>query len=186
MSVFKKTENQASPESKIPFQPDPKYRGFVYTIRYAEMQSVFRLAHNIMPCRIGVVGGVSAADVYIVDPTKGETPIFLNVGNDPDAMAQAGMGDPFFLKLIRAFAETAVEMEEKYPCRIPENENLVSFFVRNEDVYGQDQAWVGCGFKCGIGKASHNEFAKHFFRIVPPVSQACIVGATHGSVQPRH
>jgi hypothetical protein len=170
-------KNQASPESKIPFQPDPKCRGIIYTIHGAQMQSSIKPVNYIMPCRVGVVGGVSAADVYIVDPTEDETPIFLNAGDDPDAMARAGMGDPFFLKLISTFAETAVDLERKYPCKIPENENLVCFFVRNEDVCGPDQAWDGCGFNCSIGMASHKEFAMRFQKAFPAGAASNMPGA---------
>ncbi|MDD2750560.1 MAG: hypothetical protein PHX24_10815 [Acidithiobacillus sp.] len=179
----KKTE---SPESKIPFQPDPKCRGFVYTIRPAQMQSIFSPARNVMPCRVGVLGSVAAANVYIVDPSKDETPIFLNVGDDPDAMARVGMGDPFFLDLIRAFAETAVALETKYPCRIPEDENTVCLLVRNEDVYGQDQEWDGCGFDCSIGMASYKEFAKRFQKAFPAGAKAPLIGFSQGSTQTRH
>ncbi|MDX5933896.1 hypothetical protein SIL73_04205 [Acidithiobacillus thiooxidans] len=113
------------------------------------------------------MGSVAAANVYIVDPSEDETPIFLNVGDDPDAMARVGMGDPFFLDLIRAFAETAVALETKYPCRVPEDENTVCLLVQNEDVYGQDQEWDGCGFDCSIGMASYKEFAKRFQKAFP-------------------
>ncbi len=167
MSVFQNPKNQASSETKLPFNPDPKYRGVLYTIRTAQMQSSIKPVNYIMPCRVGVVGGVSAADVYIADPTKDETPIFLDVGNNPDAMANAGQGDPFFMDLIRAFVETAVNLETEHPCGVPEDEHLVCLFVQNEAVFDQDQEWDGCGFRCAIGKASHKEFAKRFQRAFP-------------------
>ncbi|MBU2738549.1 hypothetical protein [Acidithiobacillus concretivorus] len=169
-------KKQVSPEQKIPFHPDPKHRGILYTIRAAQMQSVFKPVNYIMPCRVGVVGGVSAADVYIVEPTEDKTPIFLNVGNDPDKMAKAGQGDPLFLGLIQAFVRTAVDLETEYPC-IPEDENMVCLFVRNEAVYGHDQEWDGCGFRCAIGKASHKEFAMRFQKAFPAGAASNMPGA---------
>lgn len=160
------SQKRAVSESGIPFHPDPKFRGILYTIQAGAMQSTVKPIHYIMPCRVGVVGGVSAADVYIANPAPDETPIFLNVGNDPDTMSAVGRSDPFFLDLIRTFVTTAVDLENENPCDA-DAENQVCLLVRNADVYGPDQVWDGCGFRCTIGAASHNEFAKRFQQAFP-------------------
>lgn len=154
-------QKRKSSESGIPFHPDPKFRGILYTIQAGAMQSVVKPVNYIMPCRIGFVGGVSGVDVYIANPAPDETPIFLDVGNDPDTMAAAGRSDPFFLDLIRAFVTTAVDLENENPCT-DDAENQVCLLVRNAAVFGPDQDWDGCGFRCSIGAATHNAFARQF------------------------